>query len=261
MNTQSVVKKSDELFAAAMDRRVPFTISEIGMSTMLTIGADLSPTPTTALLRQPTKAPKSKAMSFALKRGFDIVVASILLIILSPVMLAVAAAVALTSRGPVFFAQRRWGKGNTPFRLYKFRSMYVDLQDVTGVAHTVQNDPRVTAVGRFIRRTSLDELPQLINVLKGDMSLVGPRAHALGMHAVGVRYEDLVPEYFARHTVRPGMTGLAQVRGLRGEVVDEAHARGRVEADLEYIRTYSLWQDIKIMFWTIPAVLLGKAAM
>lgn len=259
MNTQRVVQKSDEVFATAMDRRMAMSISEIGMNTMLTIGADL--TSTTTLSRRPASAPKSKALSFAMKRLFDIVVSLALLVFLAPVMIAVALAVKLTSRGPVFFSQRRWGKGNAPFRLYKFRSMYVDQQDVTGVQHTVQDDPRVTPVGRFIRRSSLDELPQLINVLKGDMSLVGPRAHALGMNAVGVRYEDLVPEYFARHSVRPGMTGLAQVRGLRGEIADEAHARGRVAADLEYIRTYSLWSDIKIMFWTIPAVLLGKAAL
>lgn len=259
MNTQSIAKKSDEVFATSMDRRTQMSITEIGMSAMLTIGADLGAT--TTLSRRPASAAKSKALSFAMKRLFDIVVASALLIFLAPVLIAVALAVKLTSRGPVFFAQRRWGKGNTPFRLYKFRSMYTDMQDVTGVQHTVQDDPRVTPVGRFIRRTSLDELPQLINVLRGDMSLVGPRAHALGMFAVGVRYEDLVPEYFARHSVRPGMTGLAQVRGLRGEVTDEAHARGRVAADLEYISNYSLWQDIKIMFWTIPAVLTGKAAM
>ncbi|MCC6919897.1 MAG: sugar transferase [Alphaproteobacteria bacterium] len=226
---------------------------------MLNIGADV--TSTTVLLRRPFAERKTKAAAFALKRGMDIAVAATLLLLLSPVLLAVAAAVKLTSRGPVFFAQRRWGRGNAPFRLYKFRSMYVDLQDNSGIAHTVQNDPRVTAVGRFIRKYSLDELPQLINVLKGDMSLVGPRAHVLGMHAMGVRYEDLVPEYFARHIVRPGMTGLAQVRGFRGEIADEGHARGRVACDLEYIRTFSLWQDVKIMVLTIPAVLFGYAAV
>ncbi len=228
------------------------------MATMLNIGAGASST--TVLLRQPLVQHKSKAVALALKRCFDVAVSAVLLILLSPVMLAVAAAVKLTSRGPVFFGQRRWGRGNAPFRLYKFRSMYVELEDKSGIAHTVKNDPRVTPVGRFIRKYSLDELPQLINVLKGDMSLVGPRAHVLGMHAVGVRYEDLVPEYFARHVVRPGMTGLAQVRGFRGEVADEEHARGRVACDLEYIRDFSIWQDIKIMVLTIPAVLFGYAA-
>jgi len=259
MNIQTTGKRTDKSFSNGAIRRVPLTMSDLGVSTMLNIGADISST--TVLLRRPLAERKTKAVAFAVKRGMDIAVAATLLLLLSPVLLAVAAAVKLTSAGPVFFAQRRWGRGNAPFRLYKFRSMYVDLQDKSGIAHTVQNDPRVTAVGRFIRKYSLDELPQLINVLKGDMSLVGPRAHVLGMHAMGVRYEDLVPEYFARHIVRPGMTGLAQVRGFRGEVADEAHARGRVACDLEYIRTFSLWQDIKIMVLTVPAVLFGYAAV
>lgn len=201
-----------------------------------------------------------KPGAFAVKRAFDIVVAGILLILLSPLLLAVAAAIKLTSKGPVFFVQRRWGKGNVPFQLYKFRSMRTDLEDRSGIAHTVRNDPRVTRIGHFLRRSSIDELPQLLNVLKGDMSLVGPRAHVLGMHAAGVRYEDLVPEYFARHAVRPGITGLAQVRGLRGEVTDAVHAQARVDADLEYIRTFSVWRDLRIMLATIPAVITGKAA-
>jgi exopolysaccharide biosynthesis polyprenyl glycosylphosphotransferase len=212
------------------------------------------------MLRRTQTPGLGKPGAFAVKRGFDIVVASLLILLLSPVLLTIALAVKLTSKGPVFFVQRRWGKGNVPFQLYKFRSMHVDLQDRSGIAHTVKNDPRVTAVGRFIRRTSLDELPQLFNVLKGDMSLVGPRAHVLGMHAAGVRYEDLVPEYFARHAVRPGITGLAQVRGLRGEVTDAEHAQARVDADLEYIRNFSVWADIRILLATIPAVITGKAA-
>ena len=239
--------------------RGSFRIGELGMSTMLNISNDL--TVPAHLLRRPAQAPSNRAVSFAVKRAFDIVGSGLLLLLLSPVLIGVALAVKLTSRGPVLFVQRRWGRGNTPFRLYKFRSMYVELEDKSGISHTVANDPRVTPVGRFIRRTSLDELPQLINVLKGDMSLVGPRAHVLGMHAAGVRYEDLVPEYFARHAVRPGMTGLAQVRGLRGEVEDEAHARARVASDLEYIRKFSIWTDIRIMLLTIPAVLMGKAAI
>lgn len=258
MNIQTTERKAGKTFRVESVKQVPFTVHELGVATMLNIGADVSST--TVLLRQPLAQRRTKAAAFALKRCFDVVVSGLLLILLSPVMLAVAAAVKLTSAGPVFFGQRRWGRGNAPFRLYKFRSMYVELQDKSGIAHTVKNDPRVTPVGRFIRKYSLDELPQLINVLKGDMSLVGPRAHVLGMHAVGVRYEDLVPEYFARHVVRPGMTGLAQVRGFRGEVSDEAHARGRVACDLEYIRTFSIWQDIKIMILTIPAVLFGYAA-
>ncbi|BCW89859.1 hypothetical protein sos41_30270 [Alphaproteobacteria bacterium SO-S41] len=238
--------------------RAPFNIGEFGMSTMLNISNDL--TPSTFLLRRPVAVPGNRTVAFAIKRAFDVVVASILILLLSPVLIGVALAVKLTSRGPVLFTQRRWGRGNTPFRVYKFRSMFVELEDKTGISHTVANDPRVTPVGRFIRRSSLDELPQLFNVLKGDMSLVGPRAHVLGMHAAGVRYEDLVPEYFARHSVRPGITGLAQVRGLRGEIGDATHARARVASDLEYIRSFSLLADIRILLQTVPAVLLGRAA-
>lgn len=233
-------------------------MSDLGIATMLAPTASI--TTQGAVLRRTQTPGLGKPGAFAVKRTFDVIVASILIVLLSPVLLAVAAAVKLTSKGPAFFVQRRWGKGNVPFRLYKFRSMHVDLEDRSGIAHTVKNDPRVTAIGRFIRRSSLDELPQLFNVLKGDMSLVGPRAHVLGMHAAGVRYEDLVPEYFARHAVRPGITGLAQVRGLRGEVTDADHAQARVDSDLEYIRTFSVWRDIRIMLATIPAVIGGKAA-
>ncbi len=233
-------------------------MTDLGITSLLNSGA--AHVTQGRVLRRTQTPGLGKPGAFALKRGFDIVVASLLLVALAPLLLVVAAAIRLTSKGPVFFVQRRWGKGNIPFRLYKFRSMRTDLEDRTGVAHTVRNDPRVTAIGRLIRRTSIDELPQLVNVLKGDMSLVGPRAHVLGMHAAGVRYEDLVPEYFARHAVRPGITGLAQVRGLRGEVTDADHAQARVDSDLEYIRTFSVWRDMRIMLATIPAVLTGKAA-
>lgn len=233
-------------------------MSDLGIATLLNSGVVSSTQG--AVLRRTQTPGLGKPGALAVKRGFDIVVSGLLILILSPVLLALAAAVKLTSKGPVLFIQRRWGKGNVPFRLYKFRSMHTDLEDRSGIAHTVKNDPRLTAIGRFIRRSSLDELPQLFNVLMGDMSLVGPRAHVLGMHAAGVRYEDLVPEYFARHAVRPGITGLAQVRGLRGEVTDADHAQARVDADLEYIRNFSVWADIRIMLATIPAVVSGKAA-
>jgi exopolysaccharide biosynthesis polyprenyl glycosylphosphotransferase len=258
MNIQQSGTNADTAFKATERRSVPLAIGDFGMATMYDFSSDLASSAT--MLRRAPATPGNRTAAFALKRIFDVVVASILIVLLSPVLLAVALAVKLTSRGPVLFSQRRWGRGNTPFRLYKFRSMYVELEDKSGIAQTVANDPRVTAVGRFIRRTSLDELPQLFNVLKGDMSLVGPRAHVLGMHAAGVRYEDLVPEYFARHAVRPGITGLAQVRGLRGEVADVEHARARVASDLEYIRSFSIWADIRILLATIPAVLIGRAA-
>lgn len=257
MNIQPAGANAADRFETTEAKPISFRIGELGVSQVLNISSDLTPA---GLLRHPVAAPGNRTFAFTAKRAFDIAVAAVLILILSPVLIAVALAVKLTSRGPVFFVQRRWGRGNVPFQVFKFRSMFTDMEDRSGVAHTVQNDPRVTPVGRFIRRTSLDELPQLFNVLLGDMSLVGPRAHVLGMHAAGVRYEDLVPEYFARHAVRPGITGLAQIRGLRGEVTDAEHARARVSSDLEYIRTFSVWQDIKILFLTVPAVLIGRAA-
>ncbi len=258
MNIQRTRIETDQRFGLKANAKAPFQMTDLGITSLLNSGATVA---TQGRVLRRTQTPGlGKPGAFAVKRAFDVVVSGLLLILLAPVFLAVAAAIKLTSKGPVFFVQRRWGKGNVPFRLYKFRSMHTDLEDRSGIAHTVKNDPRVTAIGRLIRRSSIDELPQLINVLKGDMSLVGPRAHVLGMHAAGVRYEDLVPEYFARHAVRPGITGLAQVRGLRGEVTDAGHAQARVDSDLEYIRTFSVWRDIRILLATIPAVLTGRAA-
>jgi lipopolysaccharide/colanic/teichoic acid biosynthesis glycosyltransferase len=129
--------------------------------------------------------------------------------------------------------------------------MHTHLSDMSGVKQTVANDPRVTSVGRFLRRTSLDELPQLINVVRGDMSLVGPRPHVPGMRAASLYYEDVVPYYFQRHSIRPGITGLAQINGCRGSTAAAAAALSRVNYDLEYIERWSLWLDIKIIWRTI----------
>jgi lipopolysaccharide/colanic/teichoic acid biosynthesis glycosyltransferase len=204
------------------------------------------------------RAVESKARFLALKRTVDVVVSGLALIALSPVLLITAIAIASTSKGPILFRQTRHGRDNLPFELFKFRSMYVDRQDLSGIAHTVENDPRVTKVGRFIRRWYIDELPQLFNVLKGDMSIVGPRAQVMNMRAVGVKYEDLVPNYRARHAVRPGITGLAQVRGFRGEIKSAEQAYARIECDLEYIGRASLWLDAKILMLTVPSVLFGS---
>lgn len=206
---------------------------------------------------QVEQAIEEKSRFLHAKRAFDIAIASIAIVALSPVLMLVALAIKLTSKGPVLFKQTRFGRDNVPFTLYKFRSMYVDRQDLTGIAHTVEGDLRVTKVGRFIRRWYLDELPQLINVLKGDMAIVGPRAQVMGMRAAGVCYEDLVPNYRARHAVRPGITGLAQVRGYRGEIKDAEHAIARVDADLEYIQTASIALDFKILALTVPSVIFG----
>ena len=129
--------------------------------------------------------------------------------------------------------------------------MYVDECDISGVAQVVEGDPRITRMGRFIRRTNIDELPQLINVIKGDLSLVGPRCHPIGMLAAGVLYEELAPEYHHRHLMRPGITGLAQVRGFRGPTNEPAPAIGRLACDLEYIAEFSTLNDLKILLLTV----------
>jgi len=188
---------------------------------------------------------------FALKRAMDIVGAGLALLFLAPLMIAIATAIKWTSQGPVFFTQPRYGYRNRCFRIYKFRTMYTHLGDRSGTRQTTEGDPRITAVGRILRSTSLDELPQLINVLMGHMSLVGPRPHVPGMLAAGFLYEELVPYYFQRHAVRPGITGLAQVTGYRGSTGDARNAILRVDCDLEYIATWSLWLDIKIILKTL----------
>lgn len=200
------------------------------------------------------------ATTIRAKRAMDIVVAALALAVLSPFLLMFAALIRLHSAGPAIFRQQRTGLNGREFTIYKFRTMYSELADPTGVKHTVQDDPRVTPIGRFLRKYSIDELPQLVNVLKGDMSIVGPRAHAVGMLALGVPYNQFVRDYDLRHLVKPGLTGQAQIKGFRGEVCDEAHARGRVAEDLDYLRRLSIWRDLWIMAMTLPAVISGRSA-
>jgi lipopolysaccharide/colanic/teichoic acid biosynthesis glycosyltransferase len=187
----------------------------------------------------------------SLKRAFDVVVASSVLLFFAPMLAAIALAIKITSPGPVLFRQYRYGYRNHRFRIYKFRTMYAHMTDRSGIHQTTSGDPRVTVVGRLLRNTSLDEIPQLINVIRGDMSLVGPRPHVPGMLAAGMPYEHLVPYYFERHVVRPGLTGLAQVSGYRGSTADFNSAIGRISCDLEYIESWSLWLDIRIMMRTV----------
>jgi lipopolysaccharide/colanic/teichoic acid biosynthesis glycosyltransferase len=191
------------------------------------------------------------------KRAIDIAASLSALVILLPLFAAVALLIRIDSRGPVLFKQTRWGKNCSKIKVYKFRSMRTDLCDASGVAQTVQNDPRITRIGAILRRTNLDELPQLLNVLKGDMSLVGPRCHAVGMLAAGMLYEELVPEYHFRHMMRPGITGLAQMRGLRGPTDRAAKARARIASDLYYVEKFSILLDIKIIFGTIISEMRG----
>jgi Undecaprenyl-phosphate glucose phosphotransferase len=186
-----------------------------------------------------------------IKRAADLVMAGTALLLLSPLLLVVAVAVKLDSPGPIFFRQARFGFNNRPFEMLKFRTMHLADCDPTGARRTVRDDPRVTRVGRFLRRSSLDELPQLWNVLKGDMSIVGPRAHPIEMKIGDRYYHEVVEGYFARHRVRPGITGWAQVHGLRGEVDTLEKARARLEHDLWYVENWSLWLDLRILALTV----------
>src|SRR5262245_898004 len=183
-----------------------------------------------------------------LKSMFDRVVGTLLLLMLSPILLITAIAIKLDSRGPVFFRQKRYGFNNELVEVFKFRSMFVDQSDATAARLVTKDDPRVTRVGRFIRKTSIDELPQLLNVvLKGARSLVGPRPHAIHAKAENRFYEKVVDGYFARHKVKPGITGWAQVNGWRGETDTEDKIQRRVEHDLHYIENWSVLFDLSIL--------------
>jgi lipopolysaccharide/colanic/teichoic acid biosynthesis glycosyltransferase len=173
-------------------------------------------------------------------------------------MLAIAVAVKLDSSGPVLYRQRRHGFNNRVITILKFRTMRHDPG--APLRQVVQDDPRVTRIGRLLRLTSLDELPQLINVLRGEMSLVGPRPHAVGMKAAERELDDIIAEYAHRHRVKPGITGWAQINGSRGPVDTPAAVRKRVRMDLEYVSRASLWFDLQILARTAPALLGdGKA--
>ena len=192
------------------------------------------------------------------KRIEDIVLSSLALLAAAPVMLLLALAIKLDSPGPILFKQKRYGYNNRLIEVYKFRSMYHAKSDANAERQTTRDDDRITRVGRFIRKTSLDELPQLLNVFLGSMSMVGPRPHATATKAAGVLFEDAVSEYSARHRVKPGITGWAQINGYRGETDTLEKIEKRVEYDLDYIERWSVWFDIYILARTIPALLLNK---
>ncbi len=191
-----------------------------------------------------------------LKALEDRILGLLILVIISPVLLIIAAAIKLDSQGPVFFRQARMGWSGRVFHIWKFRSMYVHQPEAGVIRQATRNDPRVTRVGAFLRKTSLDELPQVFNVLMGEMSLVGPRPHAVQHDEL---YSKGINAYFARHNIKPGITGLAQVRGLRGETTDIERMQARIEADIEYINNWSLWLDFSILLRTLGA-LTGKNA-
>ncbi|WP_243457103.1 sugar transferase [Parasphingorhabdus cellanae] len=189
-----------------------------------------------------------------LKRLMDLVLVSIAILFLAPLMLVTAIAIKLESRGPVLFKQRRLGHGNRLFHIYKFRSMRDDLSDLNGDRSTDRDDDRITRVGRFIRATSIDELPQLFNVLFGTMSLVGPRPHALGSKADSKLFWEIDRNYWLRHATIPGLTGLAQVRGFRGATMTRADLELRLASDLEYIQRWSLGYDLLILARTFGVI-------
>jgi Undecaprenyl-phosphate glucose phosphotransferase len=184
----------------------------------------------------------------------------LLLLFLLPLFVVVALAIKLDSPGPIFFRQKRYGFNHRLIGVYKFRTMYHHMRDEKAERLATRDDPRITRIGRFLRKTSIDELPQLINVLKGEMSIVGPRPHALSAKAADRLYEEVVAEYAARHRVKPGITGWAQVMGWRGETDTIEKIQKRVEHDLYYIENWSFAFDIKILFLTFFALLKAENA-
>lgn len=197
--------------------------------------------------------------SRVMKRLFDLAVSCLALAMLAPLLLLVALAIKLEDGGPVLFVQRRMGRGNRFFNMIKFRSMSVALGDRDGAVSTARNDQRVTRVGAFLRRTSLDEFPQLFHVITGDMSLVGPRPHALGSQAGNKLFWEIDMRYWQRHSLKPGMSGLAQVRGYRGATDHESDLVDRLQSDLEYLEGWTILRDIKIILLTLRVMMHDRA--
>jgi len=213
---------------------------------------DIAGLPAFALCETPLTGPFG-----GIKRVEDIVLASVILFFIWPIMLGIALAIRITSKGPVIFKQHRYGLNGERIKVYKFRSMTVSDNDDTVIEQASRYDIRVTRLGLFLRRTSLDELPQFINVLQGRMSVVGPRPHAV---AHNEQYRKLIKGYMWRHKMKPGITGWAQINGWRGETDTLDKMKKRVEFDLEYIRRWSVWLDLKIVFLTVFKGFVDKNA-
>ena len=194
-----------------------------------------------------------------IKRCFDVAVSSLALVALLPILIIISLVIKLDSPGPIFFVQTRIGRGNAQFRLLKFRSMRHEEADSQGLKSTARDDDRITRVGRVLRSASLDELPQLINIIKGDMSVVGPRPHALGSRAADKLFWEIDERYWHRHAAKPGLTGLAQIRGYRGATHEESDLVNRLQADLEYLDQWSIRKDIWILFLTLRVLLHPNA--
>lgn len=194
-----------------------------------------------------------------MKRAFDLVLSLAAMPLLLPVFVLVGILIKLDSKGPVFFRQERIGLGNRSFMIWKFRTMRTEMCDAAGERSTSRTDDRVTRLGAFLRKTSIDELPQILNVIAGDMSLVGPRPHALGSRAEDSLFWDIDHRYWQRHVVKPGLTGLAQIRGFRGATEQKSDLTMRLQSDLEYVSNWSLRSDIRILVSTVM-VLFHKNA-
>jgi lipopolysaccharide/colanic/teichoic acid biosynthesis glycosyltransferase len=195
----------------------------------------------------------------AVKRTLDMTLAGGAVLALAPLLLLVALLIKLEDRGPIFFVQKRTGRGNRFFPIFKFRSMRVEKLDASGNRSASKDDDRITRIGRFIRRTSIDELPQLFNVLRGEMSIVGPRPHAIGSLAGDKLFWEVDHRYWLRHSLKPGLTGLAQVRGFRGATDTESDLADRLQADLEYLDGWTIWRDLKIIVNTVRVLVHDRA--
>lgn len=209
---------------------------------------------TLVVARQPLSLPHRLQ-----KRVLDLAITLPLIVLLAPMLVLVAIAIKFDSPGPVFFRQPRVGRGNQLFNVLKFRSMRVDSCDSSGSRSTARGDDRITRVGMFIRSTSIDELPQLFNVLMGDMSLVGPRPHALGSLAGNQLFWSIDETYWLRHQLKPGITGLAQMRGHRGATLQVSDLVNRLQSDMEYIQDWSIWRDIAILVGTARVIVHNNA--
>jgi Undecaprenyl-phosphate glucose phosphotransferase len=241
----------DKLRSLPVDLRLSASSAELSMGQISFTGG----TPMFEIWNRPIQHWNAVA-----KTALDKMLACVLLLLLAVPMALIALLIKLESRGPIFFVQNRFGYNNQVIRVLKFRTMYAAMSDSSGAQRTVRNDPRVTRIGYFLRRFSLDELPQLINVVRGDLSLVGPRPHAVAMRVDNRLYQEAVSEYFERHKVKPGITGWAQINGHRGEVDSAEAARQRVRYDIEYIDRWSLLFDLKILLATIVTVLRREKA-
>jgi lipopolysaccharide/colanic/teichoic acid biosynthesis glycosyltransferase len=195
----------------------------------------------------------------AAKRILDVGISALALIVALPILALAVLAIKLEDAGPVLFTQKRIGRRNQLFSIYKLRTMKVERADGNGDRSASKDDDRITRVGKFLRRTSIDELPQLFNVFKGDMSLVGPRPHAIGSLAGDKLFWEVDQRYWHRHSLRPGLTGLAQIRGLRGATDLESDLSSRLQADLEYLAGWTIFRDIRILVATAGVLVHDRA--